>query len=127
MTPRKITEAHKAMMELAGIPFPFKTARQLAKLKSRLDEEYLTVYNMDQALVRDMGGEIKANGNYKFQNSEALNEFLKRRDEMMDQEDSITFPVVDLSKYTDMIRISPGALEALEGIVAFGKEDPDGR
>ena len=105
MTPRKITEAHKAMMELAGIPFPFKTARQLAKLKSRLDEEYLTVYNMDQALVRDMGGEIKANGNYKFQDSEALN----------------------LSKYTDMIRISPGALEALEGIVAFEKEDPDGR
>ena len=56
-----------------------------------------------------------------------MNEFLKRRDEMMDQEDSITFPVVDLSKYTDMIRISPGALEALSGIVVFEKEEPDGR
>lgn len=124
MTPNGVKNAFKAIQELSGVVLPYKVSRNLSKLKKRLGEELDTVAGMEQALIKRYGGKIEKNGAIKISGADAQ-AFADEFNALMAQnDDSIKLPTVDLSKYTDMIRISPGAVEALEGIVIF-EEDTD--
>ena len=101
---------------------PFKTARAVARLRKRLKVEFSTVVEMEKVIVDSCGGQTCENG-YKFPGPEQTQAFQEGHRKMMEQEDEISLPVVDLSAYADQLRITPAAIEALEGIVIFEKEE----
>ena len=124
MTPNDIKNAYKAIPELSGTVFPYKVSRGIAALRKRLGEELETVAAMEMALVEKYGGIVEPNGSIRVRgaNSQA---FADEYNALMAQDDeSIKLPVVDVSAYDDTLRISPGAVEALEGIVIFEEEAP---
>lgn len=121
MTPRKIMGAYKAIHELIPIVLPYKAARQITKLKKRLVEEFETVVAQEEALVQEYGGQREGN-RYKFSDEQVAQDFQVAHTAFLNQEDSIDLPHVDLSSYQDMIRVSIGAIEALEGIVTFEED-----
>lgn len=119
MTPNEIISAYRAVQELSGVVFPYKLARDIARLKTRLSEEFDVVLNVEQALVKSHGGKSKG-GRYDFPSSAAKAAFAREYEELMNQNDSaISLPAVDISKYVDTLRISPDAIAALDGIVIF--------
>lgn len=125
MTPNKIVDAHRAIKEISGMVFPFKTARAVAALKRRLQEEYDTIANAERAMIKKHGG--KANGAIvDFDSPEKAAAFQAEYDDFMGQEAEIKLPTADLSKYTDMMRLSPDTIEALDGIVIFEEVSADG-
>lgn len=125
MTPNKIVSAYKAIHELSSMVFPYKVSRNIASLKKRLTEEFDTVAAMEKAMVDKYDGKPH-NGSFKFPDEKKAESFRKEYDAAMQQDDEIKLPVVDLSRYMDMVRISPNAVEALEGLVIFEKEDSNG-
>lgn len=126
MTPSKIVEAHRAVLELSRIVLPYPAARKLARLQSRLASEVDTIHNMEVAMAEEHGGTMRRNGACDFPSAEDREAFEDAREDYLAQEDnSIHLPKVDLSMYTAMIRVSASALTALEGIVDFGG-DKDG-
>lgn len=120
ITPNRIVSAYKAIHELSGTVFPYREARGVAKLKKRLTEEFETVLGMEKSLVEEYGGKC-ASGSYQFPDQDLAERFRQVYSAAMEQEDDIPLSAVDLSKYTDTIRLSPGAVEALEGLVIFEK------
>ena len=125
MTPNDIKNAYKAIQELSGTVFPYKVSRDIAALKKRLGEELETVAAMEMALVEKYGGAIERGGSIKISGADAQ-AFSDEYNALMAQDDeSIKLPVVDVSAYADILRISPGAVEALEDIVIFEKEAKD--
>lgn len=125
MTPNDIKNAYKAIQELSGTVFPYKVSRGIAALRKRLGEELETVAAMEMALVEKYGGAIERGGSIKISGADAQ-AFSDAYNALMAQDDeSIKLPVVDVSACADTIRISPGAVEALEGIVIFDKEAED--
>lgn len=124
MTPNDIKNAYKAIQELSGTVFPYKVSRGIAALKKRLGEELETVAAMEMALVEKYGGIVEPNGSVRVRgaNSQAFAD--EYNDLMVQDDESIKLPVVDVSAYADTLRISPGAVEALEGIVIFEEEAP---
>lgn len=119
MTPNEIIHAYRAVQELSGAVFPFKLARDIARLKKRLSDEFSTVLAMERSLVEHYGGEVKGN-NFVFSTSSAREAFTKHYENVMTQDDdSIPLPTVNLTGYTDGLRLSPDAVAALEGIVIF--------
>lgn len=126
MTPNEIKNAFRAIQELSGVVFPFRVSRSISALKKRLSEELDTVAGMEKALVEKYGGNVERNGSITI-NGEDAKAFADEYNTLMAQNDeSIQLPVVDVSAFADMIRISPGAVEALEGLVIFEKEDTNG-
>lgn len=121
MTPKKIIDAYRAIKEISEMVFPYKTARAVAHLKRRLQEEAEIVENANRALVEKHGGKAKGN-TVNFDDLEQLEKFQTEYDDFMGQDAEINLPTVDLSKYTDMMRLSPDTIEALDGIVIFEKE-----
>lgn len=125
MTPNQIKDAYKAVQELSSVVFPFRVSRGVTALKKRLGEELDTVAGMEKALVDKYGGTVAKNGSITIAGEDAK-AFADEYNALMAQDDdSIKLPVVDVSAFADMIRISPGAVEALEGLVIFEKEDAD--
>lgn len=126
MTPTEIKNAYKAVQELSGVVFPYRVSRGISSLKKRLGEELDTVASMEKALVEKYSGTVGRNGSIKISGADAQ-AFADEYNAMMAQDDgSIKLPVVDVSKFAEVIHISPGAVEALEGIVIFEKEENDG-
>lgn len=122
MTPNEIIHAYRAVTELTGAVFPFKLARDLARLKRHLSAEFSAVLDMERALVARHGGEIKGN-NFVFPTSAAREAFSRDYENIMTQDDdSIPLPKVNLAGYTDGLRLSPDAVAALEGIVIFEED-----
>lgn len=125
MTPNEIKNAYRAIQELTGVVFPYRVARAITALKKRLLEELETVAGMENALVKKYGGRVERGGTFKVSGADAQ-AFVDEYNALMVQDDeSIKLPVVDVSVYADTLRLSPGAVEALEGIVIFEKEATD--
>lgn len=119
MTLRQIVEAYAHINELSKSVFPYKTTKDLIRLKKRLKEEFDTVVAMEEALVEKYHGAKSANGAYRFPDDKEREQFVIEYNQMTSQEHEIHLPAVDLSKYTGMLCLSPAAMEALEGIVTF--------
>lgn len=127
MTPEKIVAAHKAMTELGSVVFPYRVARQVAGLKKRLAEEVQAVVDLEKALAEQYGGKRQATGSYRFESQEKTAEYLEAHRLAMEEDDpSIQFDPVDISKYTNQIRISASSVEALDGFVIFEEGDNGG-
>lgn len=122
MTPDKVLSAYRAIKEISGLAFPYKTARSVAKLKRRLQEEAEIVENANRALVEKYGGKLKGN-KVRFEDPEQFEKFQAEYNDFMGQDADIKLPTVDLSKHTSVMRLSPDTIEALDGIVLFEKED----
>lgn len=126
MTPNQIKSAYKAILELAGVVFPYRVSRGISVLKKRLGEELDTVAGMEKALVEKYGGKVDRSGSIKM-SSEDAQAFADEYNALMEQDDeSIKLPAVDVSAFADTLRISPGAVEALEGIVIFEEVTDNG-
>ena len=123
MTPNEIKNAYRAIQELSGVVFPYRVSRGISALKKRLGEELDTVAGMEKALVEKYGGKVDCSGSITL-NREDAQAFSEEYNALMSQNDeSIKLPAVDVSAFADTLRISPSAVEALEGIVIFDKED----
>ena len=128
MTPEKIVAANRAMAELGSVVFPYRVARQVAGLKKRLAEEVQAVVDLEKALAEQYGGKRQPSGAYRFESAEKTAEYLEAHKKAMEEDDpSITFRPVDLSKYVGQISLSAASVEALEGFVIFEEGDDDGR
>ena len=123
MTPKQITAAYRGVLELSNVILPYKVARRVTALKKRLAEETDTVSEMEKALAVRYGGELHADGTCDFQDAETTRQFNDELEKLRSEDDDIQLPHVDLSKYASAIRISPAAVEALEGIVTFEEGD----
>lgn len=128
MTLQQVVKAYTHIEELSKSVFPYQTSRSLFRLKKRLREEFDVVLEMEEALVAEYDGAKKQNGAYKFPTEEKQRQFIAAYDELMTKEQDIKLPVVDLSKYTGMIRISAAAMEALDGLILFeeANQEKDG-
>lgn len=119
MTANQIVNAYRAVHELKGLVFPYKTAREVARLKKKLDEEMTVIIGMEQAIVQKHGGKTKPNGSYDFDSSASAAACKAELDGFNQEEVAVELPVVDLTEFVDQVSISPAAIEALEGIVIF--------
>lgn len=127
MTPERIVKIYDALDELAGVRFPYKVARQLAVLNRRVNEETAIISTMERDLVKQFGGTVSKLGALRFDSNEAREAFAAAHAAIMQEEnEEVSLPTVDLSKYTSMLTLSPSALDALEGIIIFERGDPDG-
>lgn len=122
MTPRKMVDINNALQELAGVPFPYKVARRLAALNKRVEAEMDTLIEMENSLLKKYGGK-KTRGKINFPDAEAADAYVDEREKMLDEEDDVSLPTVDLSKYIGGFTISARALAALDGIIVFGESD----
>lgn len=126
MTPNQITAAYRAILELSNTVLPYKAARSVTVLKKQLAEENDIVVDMEKKLVAQYGGEVRHGGACEFPDPDSAERFRTVLNEAREQEADIKLPTVDLSAHTGLIRISPAAIEALDGIVIFEKEVEDG-
>ncbi len=118
MTPNQIIGAYKAIHELTTIIFPYAVTRNIANLRNRLKEEFQIIADIESGIIKKYGGELK-NNSIQFPNKEARQKYITEYNSIMAEKDNVELPVVNLSKYTDRIAISPDAMNALEGIVIF--------
>lgn len=121
MTPKQIIQAHGAIRELCGTVLPYRTAREVAALKRRLEEEFATLLDLERALAAELGGQIQRDG-LQFQDSAAAEAYQTRWEALLAEESDAVLPQADLSACVDTLRVSPGAVEALEGLVVFERE-----
>ena len=127
MTPERIVKIYDALAELAGVRFPYKVARQLAVLNRRVNEETAIISTMERDLVKQYGGTVSKLGALRFDSNEAREAFAAAHAAIMQEEnEEVSLPTVDLSKYTSMLTLSPSALDSLEGIIIFERGEPDG-
>lgn len=127
MTPNDIAAAYRAVLELSKTVFPYKVARQIAALNRALKAEHDTIVCAEHALVEKYGGTMSTMGTADFPTPDSAEAFTKERSEFMSQDADIRLPKVDVSKYTNMLRLSPESICALDGIVSFeGEGDSDG-
>lgn len=120
MTPKKTIETYGAIQELVTCVLPYRAARELQKLRNKLQEEFDIVLQAELAMVKEYGGTTKGNS-YQFDTAEQANRFNEAYENFLNQEDDVAYPSVDLSKCVDSIRISSRALEALEPFINFGE------
>ena len=124
MTANTLIAIQSGLSELDRLPFPYKTARRLAALSRQIREEIAVINKMELALVEKYGGKVDRAYNVTFPGKEAGAAFAEARAELMDEDnDDITLPTVDLSKYVDVIELTPRAAEALEGVIIFEEGD----
>lgn len=119
MTGTQIVDAYRAVRELSDTVLPYKAARGITRLKKRLDEEFATIISMEQALIKKYGGKCCEHGRYDFASTEDAQAFSEELNAAMSQDDDMNLPQVDLSAYSGLIRVSAGAIEALDGLVIF--------
>lgn len=124
MTANTLIAIQSGLSELDRLPFPYKTARRLAALNRQIREEIAVINKMELALVEKYGGKVDRAYNVTFPDKEAAAAFAEARAELMDEDnDDITLPTVNLSKYVDVIELTPRAAEALEGVIIFEEGD----
>ncbi len=126
MTPVEIVNAYRGSLELSNIVLPYKEARGVAHLKKRLEKENDIVAETEKAMAEQHGGKPNLDGTYSFGSPEEAGKFREALSEFRKQNDEIDLPMVDLSKHTSLLRLSPSAVEALDGIVIFESEADNG-
>ncbi len=126
MTPNQILRAYNAARELSKIVLPYKAARPVVQLKRQLEDEFHTIAGMEDALLQEFSGKKEQNGQFRFPDNETAEAFLEKYNSAMEEPADIQFNRVDLSRYTDAIKISPASVDALDGIVVF-EAQTDGR
>lgn len=119
---KDVIAAYKAILELAEVRFPYRTAREVYALRRRLREEYEVVAERELTLAKELGVETLETGKFRTRDPAAAEAFRRRHEEQMNEEAEITLPAVDLSEFAETLQVSPDCLEALEGIVAFEKK-----
>lgn len=123
MTADQIVKAYRAVHELHGMVLPYRAARDVARLKRKLDEEMKVIVQMEQTIVGKYKGKTQANGSYQFETPAMANACKVELDQFNQDEAPVDLPMVDLSEYADQICISAGAIEALEGLITFEGSD----
>ena len=118
MTPNQIASAHEAIQELSRVVLPYKTARQVARLKRRIDEEFEVIVSMESAVMKEFGGSFE-HGSVQFPDITAKKAFEEKMRLYREEDVDIKLPTVDRSKYAENIRISPATIDALEGLVKW--------
>ena len=127
MTANTLIAIQSGLSELDRLPFPYKTARRLAALNRQIREEIAVINKMALARGEKCGGKVARAYHVTFTDKGAGAAFAEARAELMDEDnDDITLPTVDLSKYVDVIELTPRAAEALEGVIIFERGDTDG-
>lgn len=126
MTPNQIIRAYSGVQELTGLALPYHTARMLAALKKRLGEEVHVILDMENNLRQKYAGEVTRDNKYRFPDVPSRQAFESDYNAMLEQEEEVKLPAVDLSDFVDELKISAEALAALEEIVTFEKEAENG-
>lgn len=127
MTPKKIIKAYQGIQYLMSIALPFKEARALARLKRSLEENINVIVENEHKLLQAHNGTAIRPGEYKFKDNETAMRFYEDLQAFQNQDDdTISLPTVDLSDQADQLNISAEAIEALEGLVIFEREDAAG-
>ena len=121
MTGNQVLEAYMAIMELSKCVLPYKAARGVAGLKRALQVEYETLRDAEGSVAEKHGGTFTG-GQWVFPDSERKNEFDMEMAGFMEEDVDIDLPKVDISKYSDQLRLSPNTIFSLDGIVVFEKE-----
>ena len=125
MTPNEVVAAYRAVLELSKAVLPYKTARQVAALNRALRAEHDTVVAAERALAEKHGGTISTTGSVDFPDADSTEAFTKERSEFMNQDAEIRLPKVDVSKHTNILKLSPESICALDGIVIFEQDEGD--
>jgi len=125
ITPNEVLSAYRAIQELSKVVLPYKEARAVMNAKRALSTEFETVLAMETAMSDEFGVKRRRNGQFDFPDNETAENFLQKYEAAMEERTAVKLPLVDLSKYTDAIRLSAASVEALEGIVNFQREDTD--
>lgn len=125
MTPNQIVNAYKAIRCLSDVVLPYKKARELSRLKKRIADEFGVVVEMESALVDKYRGK-RDGGKYTFDSPETTNAFLTEYEKAMEQDAVFALRPVDLSDHIGQLKISVEAIEALDGIIIFEKDESDG-
>lgn len=119
MTPTQISNIYAALGELDGLVLPYKVSRKLTGLIRAVRSEYEAVIKAEAALVEQYGGKYSGN-NITFADEVKAREFGAAYDKFRaEDDDTIAFAPVDISRYTAQLNISPRAVDALDGIVIF--------
>ena len=119
---KNVIAAYKAILELAEVRFPYRTAREVSALRRRLREEYEVVAERELAMAKELGVEALETGRFRTKDPAGAEAFRQRHEEQMNEEAEIALPAVDLSEFAETLQVSPDCLEALEGIVSFEKK-----
>lgn len=123
MTPAEVINVHNALYELSKTVFPYKVARKIAGLSKRVKEEIDIINSQEHAIADKYGGKYEPGGKINFPDEDAAVEFAREFDAMMNEEVDINFTPVDVSKYTDALRLTPKTIEALDGVIIFEEGD----
>ena len=127
MNQQKIIDAYAAVHELTGTVLPYRAARGIASLKRALTEEMEAIIDWETALAKEHGGTAQGDGRFSFETPEQNQAFLEALKAGREQDDpEIRLPSVDLSRCVGNLRITPKAVEALDGLVIFEEENADG-
>ena len=122
MTPTEVVAAYRAVLELSKAVLPYKIARQVAVLNRALRAEHDTVVAAERALADMYGGVVSRMGDVDFPDADSMEAFNRERASFMEQDADIRLPKVDVSKYTNLLRLSPETICALDGIVVFERD-----
>lgn len=123
MTLRQLVSAWRGVQELDRLVLPYATTKALVRLKRQLQEEVETARAMEKSLMEAHGGTPGENGRISFRTPEDLEAFQTKYEAAMTQEVEHFLPPVDLTAYVEQVQLSPGAMEALEGIILFERRD----
>ena len=121
----QLIKAYSHIDELFRLVLPYQTTRSLLCLKKQLKEEVDTALAMQSALIEKHAGIQNEDGSYRFPSIKDQKAFMADYDALMNQDQTIHLSCVDLTRFTDVIRISPAAMEALDGIVLFEAADAE--
>ena len=122
MTPNEVRAAYRAVVELSKSVLPYKIARQVAALNRALRAEHDTVAESERALAEKYGGVVFPMGSVDFPDADSTESFNRELASFREQDADIWLPKVDVSKYTNLLRLTPETICALDGIVTF---EPD--
>lgn len=125
MTPREILKIRDALSELNNVVFPYKIARKIAGLNRHVQNEVDVISAQENALINKFHGKRKGNS-LDFGDVDVLEQFLSERNEMMEEDnEEIRFTPVDLHQYTNLLNLTPKAIDALDGVIIFEAGDDD--
>lgn len=122
MTPSEVVAAYRAVVELSKAVLPYKTARQIAALNRALRAEHDTVVAAERTLAEAHGGVVSSVGEVDFPDADSAEAFNRELARFREQDADICLPKVDISKYTNLLRLTPETICALDGIVTFERD-----
>lgn len=119
MTPKQLVSIYQSLNELSNVVLPYQKTREMVRLRRRVQDEIDTILTMEQTLAAKYGGTQGKDKTYHFPDVEKTKQFAQEHTQFYEHEEVIELPTVDLSQYTGFIRLSPAAMEALDGVVLF--------